>query len=115
MSTELDRICELADRLADRALRAIERGELTPEQFRNSPDVALLLQCLPLSSVFEPSPQAQVRLPEQPPAPDIHDNRSGPLIQDECSGSLIEILRGNTNPGVPRALQFRVWLRAAEL
>jgi hypothetical protein len=35
MSTpELNRICELADRLADRALGAIERGELTPEQFR---------------------------------------------------------------------------------
>jgi hypothetical protein len=48
MNTELDRISELADRLADRALGAIERGELTPEQFRNSPDVALILQAAQL-------------------------------------------------------------------
>ena len=48
MNTELDRISELADRLADRALGAIERGELTPEQFQNSPDVALILQAAQL-------------------------------------------------------------------
>jgi hypothetical protein len=44
MSTsELDRVAELADRLADRTLDALERGELTTEQFRDSPDLALIL------------------------------------------------------------------------
>ena len=46
--SELERISELADRLADRALGALERGELTTDEFRNSPDVALLLQAAQL-------------------------------------------------------------------
>ena len=45
---ELERISKLADRLADRALGALERGELTTDEFRNSPDVALLLQAAQL-------------------------------------------------------------------
>jgi hypothetical protein len=44
MSTsELDRVAGLADRLAERTLDALERGELTTEQFRDSPDLALIL------------------------------------------------------------------------
>jgi hypothetical protein len=56
---ELERISNLADRLADRALDALERGELTTldalergelttDEFRNNPDVALLLQAAQL-------------------------------------------------------------------
>jgi hypothetical protein len=49
MSTsELDRVAELADRLAERALGALERGELTIKEFQNSPDVALLLHAAEL-------------------------------------------------------------------
>jgi hypothetical protein len=49
MSTsELDRVAELADKLADRALGALERGELTTEEFRNSPDLALILKAAQL-------------------------------------------------------------------
>jgi hypothetical protein len=34
--------------LADRALAAIRRGELTVEEFRNSPDLALILKAAQL-------------------------------------------------------------------
>jgi hypothetical protein len=43
MSTELRRVAELADRLADRTLVAFEQGTLSTEEFRASPDVALVL------------------------------------------------------------------------
>jgi hypothetical protein len=46
--SELERVSELADRLAARALSALERGELTADEFRNSPDAALLLQAAQL-------------------------------------------------------------------
>ena len=49
MSTsELNRVAELANRLAERALGALERGELATDEFRNSTDVALLLQAAQL-------------------------------------------------------------------
>ena len=44
MSTsKLDRVAHLADRLAERTLDALERGELSTEEFRDSPDLALIL------------------------------------------------------------------------
>jgi hypothetical protein len=43
MSTELSRVAELADRLADRTLVAFEQGALSTEEFRASADVALVL------------------------------------------------------------------------
>jgi hypothetical protein len=43
MNTELSRVAELADRLADRILVAFEQGALTTEEFRASPDVALVI------------------------------------------------------------------------
>jgi hypothetical protein len=43
MRTELSRVAELADRLADRTLVAFEQGALSTEEFRASPDVALVL------------------------------------------------------------------------
>jgi hypothetical protein len=43
MNTELSRVAELADRLADRILVAFEQGALTTEEFRASPDLALVL------------------------------------------------------------------------
>jgi hypothetical protein len=39
-----NRVSELADRLAARILAAMENGELTTEQIRNSPEVALILK-----------------------------------------------------------------------
>ena len=41
---DLNRVAELADRLAGRILAAIENGQLTTEEFRNSPDVALIIK-----------------------------------------------------------------------
>jgi hypothetical protein len=43
MNTELSRVAELADRLANRILVAFEQGALSTEEFRASPDVALVL------------------------------------------------------------------------
>src|SRR5829696_3229219 len=43
MSTELSRVAELADRLAERTLVAFEQGTLSTEEFRASPDLALVL------------------------------------------------------------------------
>ena len=43
MNTELSRVAELADRLADRILVWFEQGALTTEEFRASPDVALVI------------------------------------------------------------------------
>jgi hypothetical protein len=40
----LNRVVELADKLAERTLSAIDNDELTTEEVRNSPDVALILQ-----------------------------------------------------------------------
>ena len=37
------RAARLADHFAERTLDALERGELTTEQFRDSPDLALIL------------------------------------------------------------------------
>jgi hypothetical protein len=63
---ELERISKLADRLADRALGALERGELTTAEFRNSPDVALLLQAAQLlSSAGREFPPSMRRLAAQ--------------------------------------------------
>jgi hypothetical protein len=41
---DVNRVSELADQLAARILAAIESGELTREEFRNSPEVALILR-----------------------------------------------------------------------
>jgi hypothetical protein len=41
---DLNRVAELADQLAARILAAIESGELTTEEFRNSPEVDLILR-----------------------------------------------------------------------
>ena len=57
-------------------------------------------------SVFEPSSQAQVRFPEQPPAPDIHDNCPGAGIHYSGGGSLIDVLGGHSNSGVARTKGF---------
>jgi hypothetical protein len=57
-------------------------------------------------SVFEPSSQAQVRLPEQPPAPDIHHNCPGAGIHYNGGGSLIDVLGGHSNSGVARSKGF---------
>jgi hypothetical protein len=43
MNTELSRVAELADRLANRILVAFEQGALSTEEFRASPDVALVI------------------------------------------------------------------------
>jgi hypothetical protein len=40
----LNRVVGLADKLAERTLSAIDNDELTTEEVRNSPDVALILQ-----------------------------------------------------------------------
>jgi hypothetical protein len=48
MSTELSRVAELSDRLADRILVAFEQGALTTEEFRASPDVALVIDAAKL-------------------------------------------------------------------
>jgi hypothetical protein len=67
MSTsELDRVAELADRLADRTLDALERGELTTEQFRDSPDLALILDAANLlQSAGAEFPPNMLRLAEK--------------------------------------------------
>jgi hypothetical protein len=44
MSIELTRVSKLANRLAARTLAAFEQGEMTDEEFRESPDVALVLK-----------------------------------------------------------------------
>ena len=64
---ELERISKLADRLADRALGALERGELTTDEFRNNPDVALLLQAaqLLLSAGREFAPRLAAQAAQQ--------------------------------------------------
>ena len=41
---DLNRVAELADQLAARILVEIESGELTTEEFRNSPEVDLILR-----------------------------------------------------------------------
>ena len=43
MNTELGRVAELADRLANRILVAFEQGARSTEEFRASPDVALVI------------------------------------------------------------------------
>ena len=44
ISTDLNRVAELANRLAERTLEALEHGRLTTEEFRESPDVALIFE-----------------------------------------------------------------------
>ena len=44
MATEITRVSELANRLAARTLAAFGRGEMAAEDFRESPDVALVLK-----------------------------------------------------------------------
>jgi hypothetical protein len=46
ISTDLNRVAELANRLAERTLEALEHGRLTTEEFRESPDVALIFEGL---------------------------------------------------------------------
>ena len=41
---DIHHVAELADQLAARLLSAIKRGELTIEEFRNRPEVALILR-----------------------------------------------------------------------
>src|SRR5829696_3823649 len=41
---DVNRVAELADQLAARILGAIDSGELTTEEFRNSREVALILR-----------------------------------------------------------------------
>src|SRR3954452_18555936 len=43
-AADLNRVSDLADQLAARVLAAIESGELTTEEFRNSPEVDLILR-----------------------------------------------------------------------
>ena len=43
ISPHLNRVAELANKLAERTLDALEHGRLTTEEFRESPDVALIL------------------------------------------------------------------------
>jgi hypothetical protein len=47
-SPELDLVAELASSLAERRLEALEHGRLTTEEFRESPDVALILDAATL-------------------------------------------------------------------
>ena len=47
-SPELNLVAELANRLAERTLDALEHGRLTTEEFRESPDVALILDAATL-------------------------------------------------------------------
>jgi hypothetical protein len=47
-SPELNLVAELANRLAERTLEALEHGRLTTEEFRESPDVALILNAATL-------------------------------------------------------------------
>jgi hypothetical protein len=47
-SPDLNVIAELANRLAERTLEALEHGRLTTEEFRESPDVALILDAAKL-------------------------------------------------------------------
>jgi hypothetical protein len=48
ISTDLNRVAELANRLAERTLEALEHGRLTTEEFRESPDVALIFEAAKL-------------------------------------------------------------------
>ena len=45
---DLNRGAELANRLAERTLEALEHGRLTTEVFRESPDVALIFEAAKL-------------------------------------------------------------------
>jgi hypothetical protein len=47
-SPDLNRVAELANSLAERTLEALEHGGLTTEEFRESPDVALILEAAKL-------------------------------------------------------------------
>ena len=66
----LDRVVGLADKLAERILSAIDNDELTTEEVRNSPDVALILQVaqMVLDSGTE-FPPAMCRLAEKATEP----------------------------------------------
>ena len=44
ISPDLNRVAELANRLEERTLEAPEHGRLTTEEFRESPDVALIFE-----------------------------------------------------------------------
>src|SRR3954468_7728619 len=48
ISPDLNRVAELANRLAERTLEALEHGRLTTEEFRESPDVALIFEAAKL-------------------------------------------------------------------
>jgi len=48
ISPELNFVAELANRLAERTLEALEHGRLTTDEFRESPDVALILRAAEL-------------------------------------------------------------------
>src|SRR5688572_27367577 len=48
MNTELSRVAELADRLADRLFVAFEQGTISKEELRGSPDLPLVLDAAKL-------------------------------------------------------------------
>jgi hypothetical protein len=48
MNTELSRVAELADGLADRLLVALEQGTISKEELRASPDLALVVDAAKL-------------------------------------------------------------------
>jgi hypothetical protein len=48
MSTGLSRVAELADGLADRLLVALEKGTISKEELRASPDLALVVDAAKL-------------------------------------------------------------------
>jgi hypothetical protein len=66
MNTELSRVVELANRLANRTLVAFEQGTLSTEEFRASPDLALVLDAARLlQAAGAEFPEGVVRLAQK--------------------------------------------------
>jgi hypothetical protein len=66
ISPELNFVAELANRLAERTLEALEHGRLTTDEFRESPDVALILRAAELlQAVGAEFPAGIVRLAQK--------------------------------------------------
>jgi hypothetical protein len=65
-SPDLNRVAELANSVAERTLEALEHGRLTTEEFRESPDVALILDAARLlQAVGAEFPSGIVRLAQK--------------------------------------------------
>src|SRR5215207_7292765 len=100
-SPELTRVAELANRLAERTLAALEHGRLTTEEFRESPDVALILNAATLlQAAGAEFPGGIVRLAQKAANADLMGSRPA---SGSSTASLQQRAEAALSKLVPRA------------